>query len=179
MRTATAHTLNPATYLNFTASIMTINQSRLVANAALDQLKDIYLVANTAAFLYEKLLATSTVYDLIRADTSTVINEFGQMATAGVSSLNELTLLYALYVALLNKDDQEAEAYINKKGVLNFEWFGDFYSINRVMPKTRIVSWPNPQTTQVIGRAWRMGSDATTVTQNMIANTYKVHPSHV
>lgn len=158
---------------------MTINQPRFVADGALDQLKDIYLVANTPVYLYEKLLATSTVHDLIRENTQAVIGEFERIATSGVNSLKELTLLYALYVALLNKEDLEAEAYIAEKGLLNFEWFGDFYSIKCAMPKSTIVSWPHLQTTQVVGRAWRMNPDVATGTQNMTTNTFKADFSHV
>lgn len=158
---------------------MTTNLLQLISASELEQLKEAYLISNTASFLYEKIIASQTVATLLQADTRKVIDEFEKTATTGVNSVDDLTILYALYVVLLNKQDALSQEYIEEKGKIHFEWFSDFYSINRSNPNLNIISWPKRQVFQShIHQNWNIRNEADLPSESSSIATLNVSLNH-
>lgn len=96
----------------------------------IDELKEIYLISNTASFLYDRFLKDETI-DLLAQNHKTpeIINFFLELATNEITVLDDLIAAYAAYMAIILKNDAFTYSFLKDKGVIDFEWFNELRSI--------------------------------------------------
>lgn len=90
----------------------------------LENLKEIYLISNTASFLYSGFIKEESLLDL-KANNSQeeLINQFEEITKKEINKIDDLVLAYAIYVAILLFDNEITFDFLNSKGSINFEWF--------------------------------------------------------
>lgn len=90
----------------------------------LDNLKEIYLVSNTASFLYSGFIKEESLLELKAANSQEdLINHFEEITKREIDKIDELVLAYSIYVAILLFDNETTFNFLNTKGNINFEWF--------------------------------------------------------
>jgi len=97
----------------------------------LEELKNIYLISNTAPFLIEKFKNDISLQYLRDAESiSDLIDEFKAISKAEINSMEDVVYAYALYIAiLLKRDDKVLEEFLKNEGNIKFEWFPEIKNI--------------------------------------------------
>lgn len=96
----------------------------------IDSLKDVYLVSNTPLYLYKNFVNDQSVQELKLSNTTQeLVEEFIHISNIEIEEIDDLVYAYAIYIAILLKDDNLTNTFIDSAGDINFEWFGDLKSI--------------------------------------------------
>jgi hypothetical protein len=96
----------------------------------LDELKETYLVSNTASFLLENLSSDESILSLINNySTAQIIKCFSQISRKKINEIDDLVFAYALYIAIILKSDSLSYNFLKNKGIINFEWFVELRNI--------------------------------------------------
>ncbi|WEK35147.1 MAG: hypothetical protein P0Y53_21875 [Candidatus Pseudobacter hemicellulosilyticus] len=106
----------------------------------LETLREIYLISNIPPFMYRLFRDNASVRDLRNCISQDhLINEFITMARTGISTIDELVMAYAVYVAIILYDNDATVAFLNGIGNVKFEWFPDLKQLYLV--KRRVVNY--------------------------------------
>ncbi len=99
-------------------------------NIDIEELKEIYLVSNTASYLLNKFSSNESILFLSQNyTTNSLIKSFLDIAKIEIEKMEELVTAYSLYVAIILKDDNATFDFLKNQGVINFEWFIDLRQI--------------------------------------------------
>jgi hypothetical protein len=105
---------------------------------SINKLKEIYLISNTAPFLYNNFKEDESLINLSRNyEVNEIFNEFLKIFQTEIIDIDKLVLAYSLFIAILMKNNDE---YFNKLKDLNisFEWFNELLSIHKSKEKSTI-----------------------------------------
>lgn len=96
----------------------------------IENLKDIYIVSNTANYLYNNFIKDSSLIDVVKhIRTKELIDSFINLAANEIKVLDDLVLAYALYITILMKNDKDSLDFIHNEGKISFEWFEEIRNI--------------------------------------------------
>ena len=94
----------------------------------IDKLRDIYIISNTAPFLYKEFSKDDSLINFyINNSTSEILKSFKEISETNIDSVDEIVYAYALYIALMHKAD--TYEIIKDKFNIQFEWFPELKSI--------------------------------------------------
>lgn len=90
----------------------------------LENLKEVYLISNTASFLYSGFSKEESLLEL-KSTTSQqdLINQFHEITKKEIDKIDDLVLAYAFFIAILLFDNEITFGFLNTEGNINFEWF--------------------------------------------------------
>ena len=96
----------------------------------IEELKEIYLVSNTASYLLDKFSNEESIQQITQDnDTRSLINDFLVIAKSEIDKIEDLVKAYSLYISIILKDDNETFHFLKNEGLVNFEWFIELRSI--------------------------------------------------
>lgn len=99
-------------------------------NDNIERITGLYTISNTPRFLYSKLREDIFVQDIAkRMSEEDIMREIIERGKVGIRSIQELALMYAMYISLTFKNYKKVEIFYNNDGKINFEWFADFRTI--------------------------------------------------
>lgn len=104
-----------------------------------DSIRDIYFIANTPLFLYQKLRENDFVVSLSEANTEELIEEFRKRINSPIRKDSELAEVYAILIALSFKKKDEVEKIFKEASQIKYEWFSiiaNYYLQNYNPPPT-------------------------------------------
>lgn len=82
-----------------------------------------YVYSNTPSYLYDSFKSSLEVQESSELEIQRLLDEFRELITKEINSLEDLVYAYALYVAIILKNNSEAYNFIMNEGNVNFEWF--------------------------------------------------------
>src|SRR5258708_1920537 len=101
-----------------------------IDNNRINELEQIYMVSNTPHFLYSRFQNHDIVRELSNNHSFEILKEeFMNRGSKGVSSIKELVMEYAIYIAIFNKGWNKVYPFIQDDGNIKFEWFQDLKEI--------------------------------------------------
>ncbi len=104
---------------------------------------EIYALANTPHYLYEKFKEQDSLVNISKKYNSSEITEvFYKLLENKISNISELVFAYALIVSLTNKPYKEVKTFFEGLAEINIKWFdkiSDIYlstaSVNQFITK--------------------------------------------
>lgn len=95
----------------------------------IERLASIYIVSNTAYFLYNRFRKDEFVQSLGNEPLEELKRLFHVLIQEGIETLEELILVYALYISITFKKYSEVREFLNGEGDITYEWFPHIKSI--------------------------------------------------
>lgn len=93
-------------------------------------ISEIYFLANTPSFLYNMLRQDSYVQFLSNHDSKELISEFEKKSSQPIYTIEDMSLMYAILVALTIKPLNETKEFLQKvEERIKFEWFADIIKL--------------------------------------------------
>ena len=93
-------------------------------------ISDIYFLSNTPSFLYNMMKQDSYVHLISNYDAKELFDEFYKRANAPIATLEEMSLMYAILVALTLKPLVDVKEYLDDiQKNIGFEWFADIVQL--------------------------------------------------
>ena len=111
-------------------------------------LTDIYLVSNTPLYLFEGMRRSPAVSEyLAMFSAGDLIREFLNRIESPVSNGYEIAEIYAIYIALTFKDDDDVRIFFTSvREKIKFEWFSkiaDYYLLNIISKSPQFITIEN------------------------------------
>lgn len=99
-------------------------------NINTENLKEIYLISNTASFLLNGFSKDESIFELRKNySQASLIEKFTQISNTEIEQLDDLVMAYAIFIAILLFDNEETFDFVNGVGNVNFEWFPELRHI--------------------------------------------------
>lgn len=90
----------------------------------IENLKETYLISNTASFLYNSYSKDESILELKKIySQQELIKKFEDITKSEINTIDELVLAYAIYISILQYDNETTFEFLNVIGNINFEWF--------------------------------------------------------
>ena len=90
----------------------------------IENLKEIYLVSNTASFLFNAFSKEESILELhSKYSQEQLMNQFEKITRLEINTVDDLVMAYSIYIAILQFDNERVFDFLKKEGDINFEWF--------------------------------------------------------